>query len=201
MECREGPRVTAGVFLRRITPIGNPLPKYYTDNMKRLLIFMLLISVLALPGCQVVLTQSTPSPAPTIILGNTIEAQVVRVVDGDTIIVDIGGQEYRVRYIGIDTPETVHPTKPVEPFGKEASEMNKQLVEGKFVRLEKDISETDRYDRLLRYVYVDDIFVNAELVRLGYAQVTSYPPDVKYQDLFLELQREAQETNKGLWGE
>jgi micrococcal nuclease len=168
--------------------------------MKRLLTPLLLMCLLVASGCQAITAPSIPDPAPTITLGNTIEAQVVRVVDGDTIIVDIEGQEYRVRYIGIDTPETVHPTKPVEPFGKEASDMNKQLVEGKIVRLEKDISETDRYDRLLRYVYVDDMFVNAELVRRGYAQVTTYPPDVKYQDLFLEYQREAQTENRGLWG-
>jgi micrococcal nuclease len=156
--------------------------------MKKPLIFMLIILVLALPGCQVFTSSIDNTQPDPINSGNVIDAQVVRVVDGDTIIVNVEGQEYRVRYIGIDTPETVHPTKPVEPFGKEASEMNKQLVEGKIVRLEKDISETDRYGRLLRYVYVDDIFVNAELVRLGYAQVTTYPPDVKYQDIFLELQ-------------
>ena len=169
--------------------------------MKRLLITLLVAGLLLFSGCQAVSPPPTPDPTPTDIPNNTIEAQVVRVVDGDTIIVDIRGQEYRVRYIGIDTPETVHPTKPVEPFGKEASDMNKQLVEGKIVMLERDVSETDRYDRLLRYVYVDDIFVNAELVRLGYAQVTTYPPDVKYQDLFLELQREARQENRGLWGE
>jgi micrococcal nuclease len=105
-----------------------------------------------------------------------------------------------VRYIGIDTPETVHPTIPDEPIGKEASDMNRRPVEGKRVRLEKDVSETDQYGRLLRYIYVNDMFVNAELVRLGYVQVTTYPPDVKYQELFLELQREAQMANRGLWG-
>jgi len=72
-------------------------------------------------------------------------------------------------------------------------------VEGKVVRLEKDVSETDKYGRLLRYVWVGDLFVNAELVRLGYAQVATYPPDVKYQDIFLKLQREARETGRGLW--
>ncbi|MFC1988661.1 thermonuclease family protein [Chloroflexota bacterium] len=104
-----------------------------------------------------------------------------------------------VRYIGMNTPETVHPTIGEEPYGQEASAKNKELVEGKIVRLEKDVSETDQYGRLLRYVYVDDVFVNAELVRLGYAQVSTYPPDVKYQDLFLQLQREAMEAGRGLW--
>jgi micrococcal nuclease len=120
-------------------------------------------------------------------------------VDGDTIEVNIGGDLYKVRYIGIDTPETVHPTRGEEPYGKEAATKNKELVEGKIVTLEKDISETDKYGRLLRYVYVGDTFVNAELVRLGYAQVVTYPPDVKYQDLFLQLQKEAREEGRGLW--
>ncbi len=130
-----------------------------------------------------------------------VEAKVVRVIDGDTIEVNIKGSLYKVRYIGIDTPETVHPQKPVEYFGKEASEKNRELIEGKIVRLEKDVSETDKYGRLLRYVWIDDVMVNAELVRLGYAQVATYPPDIKYQDLFLRLQREAREAGLGLWAE
>jgi len=132
--------------------------------------------------------------------GNRVEAQVTRVIDGDTIEASIDGKTYKVRYIGIDTPETVHPTKGVEEYGKEASAKNKELVGGEGVQLERDVSETDKYGRLLRYVYVGDLFVNAELVRLGYAQAVSYPPDVKYQDLFLELQREAREAGRGLWG-
>jgi len=128
------------------------------------------------------------------------EAQVVDVVDGDTIKVEIGGTVYTVRYIGIDTPETVHPSKPVEWMGPEASEANKRLVEGQTVYLEKDVSETDRYGRLLRYVFLaDGLFVNAELVRLGYAQVSTYPPDVRYRDLFLAMQQEAREAESGLW--
>lgn len=120
-------------------------------------------------------------------------------MDGDTIDVSIDGITKRVRYIGIDTPETVDPRKPVEYFGKEASVKNKELVEGKMVRLEKDVSETDRYGRLLRFVYVGDLFVNAELVRLGYAQVTTYPPDVKYADYFRQLQRDAMANKAGMW--
>jgi len=144
--------------------------------------------------------QAKPSQAASPIQPGTVTAQVVRVIDGDTIEVNIGGKSYTVRYIGIDTPETVHPTKPVEYLGKEASDKNKELVSGKTARLDKDVSETDKYGRLLRYVYVGDLFINAELVRLGYAQVATYPPDVKYQDLFLKLQREAREAGRGLWG-
>lgn len=122
---------------------------------------------------------------------------VTRVIDGDTIEIEGGA---RVRYIGIDTPETVDPREPVQCFGVEASNRNKQLVEGKMVRLEKDISETDKYGRLLRYVYVGDNFVNLTLVQEGYAHSYTYPPDVKYQDQFVEAQRTAREQNKGLWG-
>ncbi|HIP95694.1 MAG TPA: hypothetical protein EYH32_00580 [Anaerolineae bacterium] len=130
------------------------------------------------------------------------EAYVLRVVDGDTIEVEIGGQRYKVRYTGVDTPETKHPAKPIECFGHEATEKNRELVEGKTVYLEKDVSETDRYGRLLRYVHLaDGTFVNAELVRLGYAQVATYPPDVKYVDLFLRLQHEARQAGRGLWSQ
>jgi endonuclease YncB( thermonuclease family) len=125
---------------------------------------------------------------------------VTRVIDGDTIEVNIQGSTHKVRYIGIDTPETVHPQEPVECLGKEASDKNRSLVEGQFVRLEKDVSETDQYGRLLRYVWIGDTMVNAELVRLGYAQVSTYPPDVKYQELFLRFQTEAREAERGLWG-
>lgn len=177
---------------------------------------ILLLGLFLLLATSVTACQDTPTLAPPIQLPPVtesppesplheqlptalIEAEVARVIDGDTIEVDIGGSLYKVRYIGIDTPETVHPQKPVECFGREASEKNRELVEGKTVRLEKDVSETDKYGRLLRYVWVGDTMVNAELVRLGYAQVVTYPPDVKYQDLFLQLQREAKEAGRGLW--
>lgn len=88
----------------------------------------------------------------------------------------------------------------MEPFGPEASEANRQLVEGKTVRLEKDVSETDQYGRLLRYVYVGDLMVNEELLRQGLAQVSTYPPDVKYVERFLEVQRQAQAAGVGMWG-
>ena len=100
--------------------------------------------------------------------------KVARVVDGDTIEIE-GGQT--VRYIGIDTPETVHPQKTVECFGREASNRNKELVEGKFVQLEKNVSETDKYGRVLRYVYADGVFVNEPLVKEGFAHASSYSPD------------------------
>lgn len=122
--------------------------------------------------------------------------KAIRVIDGDTIKLENGET---VRYIGIDTPETVHPNKPVQYYGKEASEYNRNLVEGKTVYLEYDVQERDKYGRLLAYVFVDDIFVNARLVKEGYARVSTYPPNVKYQDLFLKLEREARENSRGLW--
>ncbi len=120
-------------------------------------------------------------------------ARVTQVIDGDTIRVEGG---YRVRYIGIDTPE-IYPE--LETYGMEALEANRRLVEGKEVRLERDVSETDKYGRLLRYVYVDDIFVNAELVRQGLAWAKAYPPDIKYQDLLEELEAEAKRARRGIW--
>lgn len=122
--------------------------------------------------------------------------KVARVIDGDTIELENGE---RVRYIGIDTPETVDPRKPVQCFGKEASAKNKELVEGKTVRLQKDTTDRDKYNRLLRYVWVGDKFINLELVRQGFAYSYSYPPDIKYQDQFLEAQREAEKNKNGLW--
>jgi micrococcal nuclease len=105
-----------------------------------------------------------------------------------------------VRYIGIDTPETVDPRRPVGCFGREASERNRQLVKDKTVGLEKDISETDDFGRLLRYVWVGDVMVNAALVEAGYALASTYPPDVRYADQFASLQARARESQSGLWG-
>jgi micrococcal nuclease len=124
---------------------------------------------------------------------------VTRVVDGDTIEVQIGGTRQKVRYIGINTPETVDPRRPVQCYGHEASQKNKELVEGRQVRLVKDVSETDKYGRLLRYVYVGDTFVNLELVRQGYAHASTYPPDVAHESEFREAERQAREAKVGLW--
>lgn len=135
----------------------------------------------------------TPTPTPKL---NPSYAKATRVVDGDTIEIDTG---QKVRYIGINTPEIHSPTKGVECFGKEASLKNKELVEGKMVRLEKDISETDKYGRFLRYVYIDDVFVNDLLVRSGYAQAATFPPDVRFSHDFKESERLARQENLGLW--
>jgi len=128
-----------------------------------------------------------------------IEGTVVRIVDGDTIYVKIGDRVEKVRYIGMNTPEVHHPTKGEEPGGREATEANRRLVAGKRVRLETDVQARDRYGRLLAYVWVGDVMVNAELVRQGYAQVMTVPPNVRHQELFVKLQREAREAGRGLW--
>jgi micrococcal nuclease len=129
----------------------------------------------------------------------TLEGPVVRVVDGDTIHVRIGDRVEKVRYIGVNTPEVHHPKKGEEPGGREAMAVNRTLVEGKTVRLETDVQSRDRYGRLLAYVWTGDVMVNAELVRRGYAQVMTIPPNVRHQALFVKLQRDARDAGRGLW--
>ena len=144
--------------------------------------------------------------------GGYEEADVVRVVDGDTIVARITnrvdgpgagaavvGAEYSVRFLGIDTPESVKPSSPVECFGHEASAATTALLGGAHVRLVKDVEETDQYDRLLRYVYMGDEMANARLVVNGYAQVYTYPPNVRHAELFVALERDARDHNRGLW--
>lgn len=135
--------------------------------------------------------------------GPTVEATVIRVIDGDTIVVEFGGTEYHLRYIGMDTPESVKPGSPVESMALAASAANQVLVDGKTVLLEKEVSEVDQFDRLLRDVWVQHdgelVLVGLELVRTGFAQVTTYPPDVKYVDLLLAAQTTALTAAIGLW--
>ena len=129
----------------------------------------------------------------------TVEGTAVRVVDGDTINVQLADRVEKIRYIGVNAPEIHHPIKGEEPGGRAAAQVNRGLVIGRRVRLELDVQPRDRYGRLLAYVWVGDTMVNAELVRLGYAQVMTVPPNVRYQDLFLKLQREARDASRGLW--
>jgi micrococcal nuclease len=116
--------------------------------------------------------------------------KVVQVIDGDTIVIEGG---YHVRYIGVDSPETN------EFYYSEATQMNTDLVAGKEVRLETDVSDRDKYGRLLRYVYAGDVFVNAEMVRQGCAWATAYPPDVKYQVYLEAMESEARQLKRGFW--
>lgn len=129
-------------------------------------------------------------------------AWVSKVVDGDTIVVN---NETTVRLVGIDTPETVDPRRPVGCFGKEASNETKSLLAGKAVILQKDVSDKDKYDRLLRLIFLplengQTLFVNDYLVRGGFAKAKSYPPDVKYDEKFKQAEQEAKENKRGMWG-
>lgn len=129
-------------------------------------------------------------------------ALVRRVVDGDTIELWNGKT---VRFIGMDTPETVDPRRPVGCFGKEASNETKNLLTGKIVILQKDTSDTDKFGRLLRLIYLplengEILFVNDYLIREGFAKVKTYPPDVKFESRFSAAERQAKEVKKGLWG-
>jgi micrococcal nuclease len=141
-----------------------------------------------------------PGPTPafgTAPIGSTEIATVLSITDGDTIRVDRGYGSEPVRYIGINTPEVG------DPGGSEATGENTRLVAGQQVVLERDVSETDQFDRLLRYVWINTgsgwTFVNLELVRRGVAQAATYPPDVRFSELFLAAERAARTAEVGLW--
>jgi len=129
-----------------------------------------------------------------------LRGEVSRVVDGDTIEVEIGGAEDDVRLIGVDTPESVKPGEPVQCFGLEASEFTKDLLEGEDVRLEFDRERRDVYDRLLAYVYLRDLFVNAELVSEGYARTLEIEPNTAHAEQLARLEQQAGAAGRGLWG-
>lgn len=148
------------------------------------------------------LTISTPLVTPQ----NTTKTyySVTRVVDGDTIIVDINGVEERIRLIGVNTPESVDPRRPVQCFGKEASAFLKKILDGKEVTLEKDLSQgdTDKYHRLLRYVYLSDgTFINKLIIEEGYGHEYTYRTPYKYQSQFKKAEYEARTAKRGLWDE
>lgn len=141
--------------------------------------------------------QQTEEPANSSAL-TTVD--VLRVIDGDTIEVMYQGKTESVRLIGVDTPETVHPSKPVQPYGPEASAFTKSQLTGKQIGLEFDVEQRDRYGRLLAYVWMENQMFNRTLVKEGYAQVATFPPNVRYVDDFVALQREARAADRGLWG-
>ena len=132
--------------------------------------------------------------------GSPVVAEVTRVVDGDTVEVVLGGETEDVRYIGVDTPESVAPGQPVECYGKTASRFNTRLVEGERVRLVFDDERRDQYGRLLAYVYAGPVFVNAELVRQGYARTLTIEPNTERARLFDRLEQAAGDAGRGLWG-
>jgi endonuclease YncB( thermonuclease family) len=155
-------------------------------------------------GASTATPGGSAAPYPIAPRGETTEAIVTRVVDGDTIVVEIDGEPFDVRYIGMDTPESVKPDTPVEPMAEEAAAANHEIVDGRVVLLERDVSDTDQYGRLLRNVWVDRdgvlVMVGLELVREGFAQVSTFPPDVMYVDQLLAAQEAARADGLGLWG-
>ena len=180
-----------------------------------LLIFGILVIVPVLLGSLFLLpskpylfkTKTEPSPSsankekePEIFTaedGQVLETAIVtRVIDGDTI--EINGSQ-KVRYIGINTPEISFTNGKADCYGEEARRANEELVGGKKVWLEKDVSDTDKYGRLLRYVWSGELMINEYLVNQGFANISTYPPDVKYQDRLLEAQKEAVLNKRGLW--
>lgn len=158
------------------------------SNLRRAiyLVVCLLISFLAI-GCAISQDDA-----------NTV--RVIRVVDGDTVEVNIQGTKEKVRLIGVDTPETVHPTIGEEPYGIEASDFTKEKLTDQTVELEFDVEERDRYGRLLAYVWLDGEMFNEVLLSDGYAQIATYPPNVRYVERFQVAQQEAREAERGLWG-
>jgi micrococcal nuclease len=173
-----------------------------------------LLAVVALAGCaghRVLLNAQAPATLAEE-PGGYENATVKRIVDGDTIEVLITGRSAgagagaasegttaRVRLVGIDTPESVDPRRPDECFGQEATAATSALLEGRTVRLVKDVEETDDFDRLLRYVYIGQEMANARLVVNGYATAYTYPPNVRHAELFVRLQRDARAGRRGLW--
>lgn len=178
--------------------------------MTRRFLLALALVILALAGCgpddraeptgesAPVTTARTGESAPP-----GANAVLVRVVDGDTIVVDIEGEEEKVRLIGIDTPESVAEERPDQCYGVEASDEVKRLLPpGTALILERDVEPRDQYGRLLAYVYrsVDDVFVNEVLVRDGFAGVLNYPPNDTYAERFRTLETAARRDGAGLWG-
>jgi endonuclease YncB( thermonuclease family) len=136
----------------------------------------------------------------TISSATKTKTTVSSVVDGDTLKIDWNGKTESIRLIGVDTPETVHPNKPVQEYGKEASDFTKNALTGATIYVELDVEERDRYGRLLGYVYTEDgAMFNARLVAEGYGQVATFPPNVRWVSLFQALQTDARENSRGLW--
>ena len=175
--------------------------------IKYLIPILLIVFIFSFSACTTPKTATETTTAETITVETTTQVEeteteeefkeviCTRVIDGDTIeIKDDTGKTFKVRYIGIDTPENG------DNYFEEAKEANEKLVLNETIKMYKDVSETDKYGRLLRYIYIGDIFVNAYLVENGFAMASTYPPDVEYSDYFAELQNTAQSKGLGFWG-
>ena len=175
-------------------------------GMRSLRLIAVSLLLILTAGCDPLTVTRTPEPSATPLrLPSGVDAEdatyatVVRVVDGDTIIAEIDGEEYRVRYIGINSPELANNSRSAEDYAEEAAEYNAELVEGQTVVLERDTSDTDQYNRLLRYVWLDDTLVNEELVRQGLADARYYNPDTARQDTLNAAEDAAREQKLGIW--
>jgi micrococcal nuclease len=166
--------------------------------VRRLLIALIVVAAAALAGRGVLAGDDTPTGTEH----DAGEVRVLRIVDGDTIVVRLDGRRERVRYIGIDTPESVPEVGPPECYGEAAAAQNARLVEGRTVRLSTDAEKRDRFGRLLAYVRraSDGLFVNAELVRSGFATTLRIAPNVRHAGMFADLQRKARNARRGVWG-
>lgn len=134
--------------------------------------------------------------------GEKIFCKVVRVVDGDTFVIKYNGKDEKVRLIGVDTPESVHPDeKKNTGFGEQVSDFSKKMLSGKNIEIEFDVQQRDKYGRLLAYVYLDGQMYNKLLLEKGYAKLATYPPNVKYVENFTVIQKQARQNNVGLWAD
>ncbi len=154
-------------------------------------------------GADQVLHENEPSRAEKEKRWKEGFAYVTKVIDGDTFWVDNGTESFKVRFIGIDAPETRNSRwKKKGYYASESKKFVQTQTEHQWVRLEFDVQSMDRYKRMLAYVYLEDgTFLNASLVEQGYAVVDTYPPNVKYVEQFVDLQKQARKTKQGLWGE
>ena len=142
---------------------------------------------------------SSSSPKPN---GKSDLGKIADVIDGDTVDIDINGRTERVRLIGVNTPETKHPTKPIECFGPEASAYLTQLLpKGTAVRIERDVEARDRYGRMLLYLYLgsNDLFINLDLVARGYGTPMSIEPNTFHRNDFVRAAAQAEAADVGLW--
>ncbi|KAA6446903.1 thermonuclease family protein [Bacillus swezeyi] len=164
---------------------------------------LVLIIILIAPGCEAIkkeVHENTGSRGANHNSAHVIDAHVIHVIDGDTIQVRLANKTEKIRMILVDTPETKHPTKPVQPFGIEAANYTTEQLEGKDVKIELGTKDRDSYNRILAYVYLNsgEMF-NKLLIKKGFARVAIFPPNTKYVDEFLKIEEEAKSKKVGIW--
>lgn len=165
--------------------------------IKRMFILLILLMTI---GCQNSPQENSTNKQESFSDSKKISAYVEDVIDGDTMRIIVNGKEETIRLLLIDTPETVHPTKPVQPFGPEASKYAKETLSGKEVEIELDVRERDKYGRLLVYLYINGQMFNEMLLENGLARVAYvFPPNTKYVDRFKEIEKKAKQKEVGIW--